>query len=101
MCVCSSDPKDSAGVSRIGDCVPRSRSFPCVRTPFYDSCPSQDHFGATPKPARETRALPGQIWGRGIANIHCRLRFETGHRLRDFLFARDALQTRTERGYID
>ena len=101
MCVCSSDPKGSACVSCIGDCVQRSRSFPVFGPPFYDSCPSKDHFDATPKPARETRALPGQIWGRGIANIHCRLRFETGHRLRDFLFARDALQTRTERGYID
>ena len=38
----------SARVSRVGETVPVSRTF-------------KDCFGETPKPARETRALPGSL----------------------------------------
>src|SRR5205814_7190440 len=42
----------SMRVSRVGDDVSSSRSFPFVQNP------GKDCFGETPKPARETRALP-------------------------------------------
>jgi hypothetical protein len=43
----------SACVSHVGDGVPPSRTFP-ERISLKQEC-----FGVTPKPARETRALPG------------------------------------------
>jgi tRNA(Ile)-lysidine synthase len=55
----------SARVSRAGDCV--SRAGDCVshrelflwRNDLRDVAVGKDCFGETPKPARETRALPG------------------------------------------
>src|SRR5207237_3068866 len=47
----------SARVPRTGDRVPRSRTFLCFCAGEW-SAAIQDFFGETPKPARETRALP-------------------------------------------
>ena len=49
---------DSARVSRAGERVLAIVNFPCE---FNEDCgrnSKKDCFGATPKPARETRALP-------------------------------------------
>ncbi len=49
----------SARVSRAGDGVLAVANFPFPMQPaLRDSFTIRDCFGATPKPARETRALP-------------------------------------------
>ncbi len=50
----------SARVSRLGDGVLAIADFPLeIPSAVGDSSATNDCFGATPKPARETRALPG------------------------------------------
>ena len=49
----------SARVSRVGEGVPPSWTF------------REDYFGGTPKPARETRALPGGIRSLARDLFHC------------------------------
>jgi hypothetical protein len=48
----------SARVSRVGDGVPPSRTFHNAQIFLSVLSVEKDCFGETPKPARETRALP-------------------------------------------
>jgi hypothetical protein len=49
----------SARVSRVGDCVLAIADFPSGFFAFgADEIETKVRFGVTPKPARETRALP-------------------------------------------
>ena len=50
MNTCAKECPGSARVSRVGECVPRSRTF------LLRSDSAKVRFGETPKPARETRA---------------------------------------------
>jgi hypothetical protein len=49
----------SARVSRVGDDVSSSRTFPVASNNSAIVVVTKDCFGETPKPTRETRALPG------------------------------------------
>ncbi|HMG05396.1 MAG TPA: hypothetical protein VK581_08040 [Chthoniobacterales bacterium] len=52
----------SARVSRVGDGVLAIADFPLeLGRSRPDSFVAEECFGGTPKPARETRALPDQI----------------------------------------
>jgi len=51
----------SARVPRSGDGVFAIANFSLDPHPRRELIPRKDCFGATPKPARETRALPGCI----------------------------------------
>jgi hypothetical protein len=64
---------------------------------------TKDCFGATPlqrtrsdgqafKPARETRALPGQLRRRGIGRVHRNLKFRFRYWRDRFSFAQHALE---------
>jgi hypothetical protein len=56
------DPAGSARVSRAGDGVLAIADFSLAPRPAQrDSFPTKECFGETPKPTRETRALPDQI----------------------------------------
>jgi len=48
----------SARVSRVGDCVSQSRTFLRAHNELAILIVRKDCFGETPKPTRETRALP-------------------------------------------
>jgi hypothetical protein len=52
----------SARIPRAGEGLQRSRTSLDFLTAWGNELSRKDRFGATPKPARETRALPNPTW---------------------------------------